>query len=59
MTYHIYDKTRKRFMASIDAENAEEALIKYAQEMAITNYWISHSDTLKTKEGFRLWAISW
>ena len=41
MTYHIYDKIRKRFMASIVAGNAEEALTKYAQETAITG-WQTH-----------------
>lgn len=47
MTYHIYDKIRKRFMASIVAGSTH-------QEMAITDYWMA--DTLKTKEaiGYRL-----
>ena len=57
MLYYIYDKVNEHFVSSIHADDAAAALQKFAEEMKLGKYVISHGDTLKTN-GFSYWAVS-
>ena len=57
MLYYIYDKINETYVCSIQADSPAGALKKYADEIKLENWTISHSDTLKTSSGFAYWAV--